>query len=117
MSVSDLGEFSGYRALWASVLLQAIKDLDTIREAPSAKWWIFQSTETGAGSYHWVCNQLDIDEHQLAITCTTREGRWKILGPQYAGLHTFKDKQKEGDICPPKRKRVRKSRKTARSRS
>jgi hypothetical protein len=115
MSASELGEFSGYRGLWASVLLQAIKDLDILKEADAAKWWMYKSEDVGVGSYHWICNMLDIDEFRLALTCTTREGRWRILGPQYAGLHLFNDKKKEGTACLVKRSRPREIRRTARS--
>lgn len=97
---NDLDEYGGYRDLWAGVLRQAIKDLDVESEALSAKRWMYKYTIKGVGSYHWVCNMLDIDENKLAIACLTREGRRKVLGPHYKGLHEFQDRRR-GELSWP----------------
>ena len=66
-----------YNALWASVLFQAIRDMDTTRRKTAASY-IF-SNRDDVGSMQWICAMLDLDYRRLQMLCTTREGRNKIL--------------------------------------
>ena len=67
-----------YRKLWVSVLLMAVRDMNTGR-AREARYWLF-SNRRDIGSARWICDVLDIDLHSLQFCCMTREGRKKILG-------------------------------------
>ena len=70
-----------YRALWTSVLYQAVRDADNEiirgRKGPGF-YWIF-SDRKDVGSMRWICDMVDLDYHKLQLLCTTRSGRAKIL--------------------------------------
>lgn len=84
--MEGLSEYGGYRALWAAILIQAVKDIDSELEAKEAKWWVFDSYREDIGSINWICSMLDIDVGKIQTLCLTQEGRWKILGPQHMNL-------------------------------
>ena len=70
---------SNYKSLWASVILQAIADMDNSSEGLGAKHYILNSRESGEGSIEWICSILDLDLNKLRMMCSTREGRKNIL--------------------------------------
>jgi hypothetical protein len=78
-------EVNAYRALWAAVLVAAIKDLDerypAVREA--AKVWIY-SNDTHPQSFRWACDMLGIDSGALQTAAMTREGRAPIRNHKLA---------------------------------
>lgn len=69
---------SGYRALWAAVLYQAIRDADRGDGRGTAMDWIY-APRSGAGSMRWICDMLDLDYRKLQHLCMTRNGRSKVL--------------------------------------
>ena len=71
-----------YRRLWAAVVHQAVKDLDGAANAALARRWIY-GARRDAGSIFWVCDMLDLDYNKLLTLCMTREGRRKILRPNF----------------------------------
>lgn len=93
--ISDIHEGRQCRALWASVLLQAIKDMDIASEAEAARFWMYRDPSNGVGSFSWICSILDLDEARLSLFCTTRAGRWRLLGPHHAGQNKFKERKQE----------------------
>lgn len=70
-----------YRALWSSVLYQAVRDADGEiirgRKGP-AFYWIY-SDRKDVGSMRWICDMVDFDYNKLQTLCMTRAGRAKIL--------------------------------------
>ncbi|MBF0126082.1 MAG: hypothetical protein HQM02_02625 [Magnetococcales bacterium] len=48
------------RRLWAAVMERAILDLHEAGTRGEAVAWI-SSKRMGIGSFHWICNQLDMD--------------------------------------------------------
>ena len=75
MQENDLGN---YRALWASVILTALRDIQRNEGKISALNWIF-STEHGKGSMRWVCDVCNFDYYKLQHLAMSREGRRRIL--------------------------------------
>lgn len=77
----DMIDASPYRALWAAVLYQAIRDADGEisrgRKGP-AFYWIY-SDRKDMGSMRWICDMVDFDYHKLQMLCMTRSGRAKVL--------------------------------------
>jgi hypothetical protein len=77
-----------YKRLWASVLIQAIKDIDTreggaqaIKTRYEAKRWFFQKGNEEF-SPSWICDILDLDINRLLNKCCTQEGRENLLSSQ-----------------------------------
>lgn len=68
----------GYRALWAHVILCAIRDCNSIDYHLRAKAWIF-STRTDVGSLRWICDMLDLPHEDIQQMSLTREGRARLL--------------------------------------
>lgn len=66
------------RALWASVLIQAIKDLDSYMDRKLAYDYIFVEPDRGVGCFIWVCNVLGLDPEAVRTVVMTREGRARI---------------------------------------
>jgi hypothetical protein len=68
------------RALWASVLVQAIKDLDGkySTDRKLAYHYIFLEPDRGAGSFLWVCGVLGLEPDALRTIVMTRAGRARI---------------------------------------
>ena len=75
MQENDLGN---YRALWASVILTALRDIQRNEGKISALNWIF-SNEHGKGSMRWVCDVCNFDYDKLQHLAMSREGRRRIL--------------------------------------
>jgi hypothetical protein len=72
-----------YRRLWSAVVHQAVHDLDGgAANAALARDWIYGGRRD-AGSMFWVCDMLDLDYNKLLTLCMTREGRRKILRPNF----------------------------------
>ena len=68
---------SGCRRLWAAVLYQAVKDIDSNTKGAASHWmW---SRRSDPGSMRWICDMLDLDYNKLTHLCMTRDGRSKIL--------------------------------------
>jgi hypothetical protein len=68
-------------ALWASVLVQAIGDMDSrVRsDAKAARDWVFDDS-IGIGSFRWICEMLDLDYDRLQFACLSRHSRRTLLG-------------------------------------
>lgn len=66
------------RSLWASVLIQAVLDLNRHSYRASAHKWIW-SESTEPHSLRWICDTLDIDADRVQLLCLTREGRKRII--------------------------------------
>lgn len=75
MQENDLGN---YRALWASVILTALRDIQRNEGRISALNWMF-SAEHGKGSMRWVCDVCNFDYEKLQRLAMSREGRRRIL--------------------------------------
>lgn len=72
---------ANYRGLWASVLLQAIRDVDSSERCdrePALTYINDSSAETG--SFLWVCEMLDLDPDRIRMMSISREGRRQLLG-------------------------------------
>lgn len=74
-------EHSEYRVLWASVLLQAVRDMDSryLGEREQALNYLY-SRRTDIGSFNWVCDALDLDRDHIQQMAVTRSGRSKLIG-------------------------------------
>ena len=66
------------RALWASVLIQAIKDLDSFTDRKLAYDYIFMEPDRGVGCFVWVCGVLGLEPDAIRTVVMTREGRARI---------------------------------------
>lgn len=68
------------RALWASVMIQAIKDLDGkySTDRKLAYHYVFLEPDGGAGSFLWVCGVLGLEPDAVRAAVMTREGRARI---------------------------------------
>lgn len=77
---------ASYTALWAAVLVQSVRDMDSSEgkglEELRAKRYIFDDRK-GVGSFWWICEMLDLDYNRLQVMCLSREGRKRLLKPQY----------------------------------
>ncbi|MEO5344984.1 MAG: hypothetical protein H7834_01235 [Magnetococcus sp. YQC-9] len=62
------------RRLWAAVLERAILDLQERTTRDEAAAWV-RSHRRGIGSFHWICQQLDMDPPSV---------RMALLGPLMA---------------------------------
>ena len=77
-SFADITE---YRRLWAAVVFQAIRDMESeVTRRPAIDW--LYSERTGPQSMRWICDMLDLDYHKLLNLSMTRAGRAKILKGQ-----------------------------------
>jgi hypothetical protein len=72
-------ESEKYRALWAMVLVTAIRDMDHAAEEirRDARRFIFDTDER-AVSMRWVCSMTGIDAEALQARCMSRESRRRI---------------------------------------
>jgi hypothetical protein len=81
----SLAEFRAYRSLWASVLIQAIRDMDgpLAIERSRARTWLLAPREKGARvqpqSVHWICEHLDIDADRLQTAIMFRTRRAAVV--------------------------------------
>jgi len=68
------------RALWSSVIVQAIKDMDSriLCDIRVAKNWMYTDNRIGIGSFDWICQMLDLDADRIRTICLTREGRKRL---------------------------------------
>ena len=94
----DMNDNAAYRRLWSAVVHQAVRDLDEggdivtkgvagtgsgrVTTASRALDWIYSGRQD-AGSMFWICDMLDLDYNKLLTLCMTREGRRKILRPNF----------------------------------
>lgn len=72
---------ANYRGLWASVLLQAIRDIDSNEEnerQPAITY--INSNSQCSGSFEWVCEMLDLDTERIRMMALSRAGRRQLLG-------------------------------------
>jgi len=82
----------GYRALWATVIYQAINDIDSHTERRPAIDWVF-SDRTDVGSMRWICDMLDLDYGKLLNLSMTREGRSKILKKEVVTMRMRRERE------------------------
>ena len=69
---------TGYRRIWAAVVYQAIKDMESDMTRRPAIDWLY-SDKTGPQSMRWICDMLDLDYHKILNLSMTRAGRSRIL--------------------------------------
>lgn len=84
-------EFTGYRRLWAAVMIQAFRDLkdhDRVTRERAFNW-IHDETPVGEGGFKWVCTCLDLDKDYLRASSLSRDGIYRII---YG-------KRKSSDLC------------------
>ncbi len=76
----------GIRQLWASVISQAICDIDLrgdrVVRAQAARWINSDSQE--AGSLRWICDMLDLDAEKIRMRCMSRSGRKSLTGKLFS---------------------------------
>jgi hypothetical protein len=82
----------GYIALWATVIYQAINDIDSHTERRPAIDWVF-SDRTDVGSMRWICDMLDLDYGKLLNLSMTREGRSKILKKEVVTMRMRRERE------------------------
>jgi hypothetical protein len=84
------GSYAELRRLWASVILQAIADMDCNQKIDgktassirmSAREWL-NSDSDDIASCQWICEILDLDHKRLIFKCNSREGRREIRFPK-----------------------------------
>lgn len=68
------------RALWSSVIVQAIKDMDSrlLGDCRVAKNWLYSDSRIDTGSFTWICQMLDLDADRIRTICLTRDGRKRL---------------------------------------
>ena len=72
---------ANYRGLWASVLLQAVRDLDSKEDTERQPAIAYVSdSELTPGSFNWICESLELDTERVRLMTFTRSGRRKLLG-------------------------------------
>jgi len=86
----------GYRALWATVIYQAIHDIESHTNRRVAIDWVF-SERTDVGSMRWICDMLDLDYGKLQNLSMTREGRARILKKEVMTVRGRMREQQEED--------------------
>jgi hypothetical protein len=86
----------GYRALWSTVIYQAINDIDSHTNRRPAIDWVF-SDRSDEGSMRWICDMLDLDYGKLQSLSMTREGRAKILKKDVMTMRVRREQQEEDD--------------------
>lgn len=69
-----------YTALWASVMVQGIMDMDSHvnSDRDSARRWYWEDAGE-IGSFSWICEMLDLNFERLQFACMSREGRANLL--------------------------------------
>ena len=82
----------GYRALWSTVLYQAIHDIDSHTNRRPAIAWIFGPRED-LGSMRWICDMLDLDYDKLISLSMTLEGRAKILKKEVVTMRLRRERK------------------------
>lgn len=89
---SLLKDSSPYRSLWASVVLNAIRDMDDRSKdiRAEATRWLYERKHTPQ-SFLWICLVLDIDPNPILQTCMTRRGRKAIMRVYKLQIGTTKD--------------------------
>lgn len=94
---THIEDYSPYRALWAAVLVQAVRDMDDYDKsvARSASDWVF-SEDTSPTSFNWICSMLDIPAEEMQMKCITKRGRWEIVGPQYEQYMKNREQRERG---------------------
>lgn len=72
----------GIRQLWASVISQAICEIDLRSDkalrAEAVRW--INSNSTHERSFVWICQMLDLDHQRIRMMCLTRQGRKQLTG-------------------------------------
>jgi len=67
----------GIRQLWASVISQAICDVDLrgdrVVRAQAVRW--LNSDAQNEGSLRWICDMLDLDADRIRMRCMSRTGK------------------------------------------
>lgn len=68
------------RALWSSVIVQAIKDMDSrlLGDCRVAKNWMYSEVGHTPGTFDWICQMLDLDADRIRTICLTRDGRKRL---------------------------------------
>ena len=68
------------RGLWASVIVQAIKDMDSriLCDGRVAKNWMYAARHNNVGSFEWICEMLGLDADRIRTICLTRDGRKRL---------------------------------------
>lgn len=84
-------DYSPYLAIWAAVLVQAIRDCDDPKknEREAAREWFFNDEQDGVGSLRWICSHLDISAEHLRWLCNSRENRRRVAGHHHK--HSIKE--------------------------
>jgi hypothetical protein len=68
-------QFTGYRRLWAAVMIQAFRDLkdhDRVTR-DRALHWIHDESPVGEGGFKWICTCLDLDKDYLRASSYSRD--------------------------------------------
>ena len=74
------------RQLWASVISQAICDIDVRGDRQSrvdAIRWI-NSEQSAPQSFVWVCDMLDLDSGKIRMMAMSRQGRKQLTGKLFS---------------------------------
>lgn len=98
MSQELVNHPANYRSVWASVVLQAIADMDNALEGPAARHYILSDSSDGVGSLDWCCSNLDLDSNLLRVMCSTREGRKSILSNLHKNARFYTSRPTDDDI-------------------
>lgn len=76
----------GIRQLWASVISQAICDVDLrgdrVVRAQAMRW--LNSDAQNEGSLRWICDMLDLDADRIRMMCMSRTGRKSLTGKLFS---------------------------------
>lgn len=75
-------EYERYIAFWATVLIHAIRDMDSKNPEARAngadpKRFIFDNRQ-GPGTMRWICDALGVDADAVQQACMSRENRKKL---------------------------------------
>ena len=85
-------ENAEYQMLWASVLLQAVRDFDSryLGEREQALNYVY-SKKDHVGSFSWVCDALGLETDRIRQMCVTRDGRKRLIGNNVGNRRTNHD--------------------------
>jgi hypothetical protein len=96
MYSTNLEDYLPYRALWLSVLLQAVRDIDDRDASLSRRAWDWiNGGEKTPQSFQWICAVLDLCPFTIQIRCTSRQGRWEMIGTQYLRYMQRRESEEE----------------------
>ena len=84
------GEHVEYQLLWASVILQAVRDLEgrDSRDRNRALNYVY-SHDKHISSFTWICDELGLESDQIRQLCVTRAGRKQLIGNNMGSRKRF----------------------------